>query len=320
MTEGRADASGSAEVAGADGAAEAESGREIETGDGGGDASPREGMTRAIRAVRREGLKVAAIYATIDAVLVALLADLACTSVDAAPATVSLPALGPLAGYSLPVAPLVAVALGLVAFSAEVVLRARRPLVEQFEAVNPAVREALRTARDAATDGRETRMAGRLYERVLADLRETSSVALLDARRVAVTLVAVAVVALLCVHVAVAGITIGVGGGPGATTAGSGGGGGDASDEYGGLQNASGVLGDPTDVEAGDDALNASVQASSGGSGADSPESYDASGYTGGSSGAVESQQAGYDAPSDVEDADLIREYNLRIRANQTQS
>ncbi|GGN22372.1 DUF7502 family protein [Halarchaeum nitratireducens] len=281
----------------------------------------RERMAAALRAVRREGRKVAAIYATVDAVLLGLLADLACATIAAVPARVALPAAAPIA--ALPVPTLAAAVVGALVFATEYGYRTRRPLVEQFEAANPGVREALRTARDAVDAGSDTRMAARLYERVLDDLRETSSVALLDARRVAVTVVAVVVVSLLCVHAAIAGIAFDVGGGPGPATAGSGGGGGGGgggtSDEYGGLQNGSGVLGDPTDARAGDDALNASVDASGGGPGGDDPESYDAGGYTGGSDAAIESQQAGYDDPTGIEDAELIREYTLRIRSNQSQ-
>ncbi|WP_425342205.1 DUF7502 family protein [Halarchaeum rubridurum] len=287
-------------------------------GRGATDASDR--MAAALRDVRREGRKVAAIYATSDAVLLALLADLACATLAVVPERVALPAATPISALPVPI--LVAALCGVFVFGVEYTLRIRRPLVEQFEAANPAVREALRTARDAVAAGSDTRMAARLYERVLADLRETSSVALLDARRVAATVVAVVVVSLLCVHAAVAGIAFDVGGGPGPATAGTGGGGGGgASDEYGGLRNGSGVLGDPTDVAAGDDALDASVDASGGGTGGESrdPESYDAGGYAGGSDVAVESQQAGYDDPGGIEDAELIREYTLRIRANQSQ-
>jgi len=279
----------------------------------------RDRMAAALQAVRREGRKVAAIYATVDAVLLGLLADLACATVAAVPARVALPAAAPI--DALPVPILAAALVATLAFAAEYGYRTRRPLVEQFEAANPAVREALRTARDAVDTGSDTRMAARLYERVLVDLRETSSIALLDARRVAVTVVAVVVVSLLCVHAALAGIAVDVGGGPGPATASSGGGGGGStSDEYGGLQDGSGVLGDPTDVQAGNDALNASVDASGGGgTGDDGPDSYDASGYTGGSDAAIESQQAGYDDPTGIEDAELIREYTLRIRSNQSQ-
>lgn len=282
-------------------------------------------MRAAITAVRREGFKVSLVYAAVDAAAVALLVNLALSVVQPAalPAGVSLPAsvgravsfvTGTVVGdLMLPGAALVAFGAGAAVFLAEFLVRSRRPFVEQFESANPEVREALRTARDAVEDGAETRMARRLYEEVLDRLRATSSLGLIDLRRLAVTLLVVVAVSLASVQVAVVDLDLeGLGGG-GPT----GPGGQNQAPEFTGLKNGSAVLGDPTDVNAGDVDLNATLPTSGDGTGEaqDSARSYETSGLP---TGDVESQEAGYAPAEELEDADLIREYNLRIRENET--
>jgi hypothetical protein len=276
-------------------------------------------VREAIEEVRREGYKLAVVYAVIDAAAVALVVNLLLTVValDALPAAVSVP--GVVVGLAERVAgrgfgvvrvatsTVLGAGLGLLVGVGEFAVRARRPAVELFERANPEVREALRTARDAVEDGAESAMAVRLYRDVLARLRETSSIGLLDGKRLAVPMVLLLLASVLTVQVAVVDLQLG----GGSVT---GGGGGSVDDEFGGLQDGSEVLGDPENVSAGDNQQNVSVGSSGAGSneGGDSPASYDDGGFAGDQS--VESQQAGFAPDEEIEDADLIREYNLAIR------
>ncbi|MFB6130249.1 MAG: hypothetical protein ABEJ28_05450 [Salinigranum sp.] len=284
--------------------------------------TPRERMAAALREIRREGYKVAAIYAVVDAALVTLLANLALAVYPppGIPRTLPVPArvvgLLPWAGHTsgpttVETAAVAGLVAGAVAFAGEFGLRTRRPLIEQFEAANPSVREALRTARDATARGRETRMAVALYEDVLDRLRATSSVGLLDVRRVAVVILALGVVSALTVQVAVVDLDLaGFGRTPGADRAHERA----ANRTYDGLHSGDSILGDAENVSAGDDALRADLPSQGAGTGNGSQsaaDAYDSAGYAG--SRGVQSQQAGYADPEQLDDARLIREYNLKI-------
>ena len=283
----------------------------------------RKRIEQAIRAVRREGRQIALIYAVVDGVTATVVLNVALTVLEVVPygpyllpnvfATfVSLLTGVTVTQVSVPGSAVVAAGVGLVVAVAEFGYRIRKPVVEQFEAANPELREALRTARDAVADDAETRMALALYEDVLERLRDASSVGLLDLRRLAATLVLVAAVSLVGVQAAVVDVEFDPfdGGGAGGTDGGR-------EPTYEGLRDPDRVLGDPEDVEAGDVDLEApvSTEGSSTGEGDAAGRSYDTSGL---SSSAVESQQAGYAPQEELEDADLIREYNLRIRENAT--
>jgi hypothetical protein len=284
-------------------------------------------IRRAITQIRREGWKVAVIYAVIDAALATLVVNLVATflgSIPSLPARLPIPrailrALRGTAGVTLSEptvssAAVVGAAVGCLVFAVEVALRVRRPLVEQFEAANPTLGESLRTARDAVRRDRSSRMARRLYEGVLADLKRASSIGLLDVRRVAVTVLLIAAVSIATIHLAVVDISLaGLGDGPDANTPGGG-----TTSEYAGLQDGSSILGEPEDVPEGSEDLDATIDTSGSGSGdgtdAESATAYEDSGF--GGSETVESQRAGFTERERLEDAELIREYNLRIREN----
>ncbi|WP_338737987.1 DUF7502 family protein [Haloplanus salilacus] len=279
-------------------------------------------IRRALAQIRREGWKVAVIYAVVDATLATLLVNLVATvtGVPELPARLPLPDAVLSALRSAGVAPadptvasgvVVGLAVGLVVFVSEVAWRVRRPLVEQFEAANPELREALRTARDTVNREGRSRMALRLYESVLDDLRAASSIGLLDLRRVAVTVVVVAAVSIATIQLAVVDVSLagGVGGAPEAEPDGG------TDTEYTGLEDGSSILGEPEDVPEGEENLDASVDTEGAGSGdvdTESAAAYDDSGFD--DSGTVESQRAGFSERERLEDAELIREYNLRIR------
>jgi len=289
--------------------------RAADPADGPSDTSRR--IRRALREVRREGQKAAAIYAVVDAALVALAVNLAIRFLNPSflPETVPLPGvvverLG-LAVGAVDTAIVAGVVLGLLAFTAELAVRIRRPLVEQFEAANPEVREALRTARDAVDDGRDSQMARALYEDVIARLGRASSVGLLDLRRLTATVAVLLLISVASIQVAVVGLDLDdlTAAGPGA----DGGGPDQGRPDDPGLEEGDDILGEAENVSAGDKPLEAELptQGSGDDSGTSPPSSYD-TGYSG--AGDVEGQDAGYVADEQLADAELIRQYNLKIR------
>ncbi|SEO67578.1 hypothetical protein SAMN04487948_104118 [Halogranum amylolyticum] len=261
--------------------------------------SPRTAVDEALREIRREGLKIAVVYSVVDAALATLLVNLAFHLFGT-----EWP-LGPfLVDGTLPGTTLVAVGVGLLVGGVEFAVRRRRPIVEQFEAANPSVSELLRTARDAVAADRDSRMARVLYVEVLARLRETSSVDLVDLRRLSLTLVVVLVLSVASIQVAV--VDLDLGGGDSSADS-------EADPSYDGLRDGSEVLGAAENVSAGDNEIDARI---SGAGEGDAPpggasSSYDAGGVP---SGDVESQQAGFSAAERLEDSELIRDYNLELR------
>ena len=262
----------------------------------------RERVQRAVRRVRREGHKAAAIHAVVDLAAVTLAVNLALTVVG-----LDLP--GP--AYARQA---IAVGAGLLVALVEFVLRVRVPLVERFEDVNPAVREALRTARDTARAGSETRVAHRLYEDVLSGLRGASSADLVSTRRVAATVLLVVALSAVTVQASVVGIDLtnppedpDTGAAPGQDR------------DYGGLEDGDDILGDETDVDEGDEDLDAVVGGSTGGEGGEESQdrSYDSGGFSS-ASGSYDPQQSGFAPAEEVENADIIREYNVRIREEES--
>jgi len=263
-------------------------------------------MAAALRVIRREGWKAAVVEATVEAAVVFLLVDVLLSVTGSGVSTrVTIPLAS---SITLPGSAVVGAGAGLAAFAVGLWLRVRRPLVEQFETVNPAVAEALRTARDAVDDGHESRMAARLYADVLDRLRTTSSLGLIRFRRVAVMLALVLALSVAATQAAVYDVTLGGDADdselPGDT----------ASTEFTGLVDGDAVLGDAEDVSAGDANLTARIESTGGDDGTDTSGPFPTSGGGAGGTGEIDSQQAGFDQPELIEDAELIREYNLRIR------
>jgi hypothetical protein len=281
----------------------------------------REQMETALTQIRREGWKAAFIQSVVDAAVLFLAVNLLLAVTDPSwlPEPIALPAdatepvaelLGHSGSLAVPGSALLAAAVGVLALVAGMWLRVRRPLVERFEAVNPPVAEALRTARDTVEDGASSQMATRLYADVLDHLQETSSIGLVNLRRIALTLVIIAVMSAATTQVAVYEITIdgGPGDDPVDTTA-------NESVEFTGLRDGNAVLGDAEEVSAGDENISAQVESTGGDQELDDRESFPATGGpSGGETGSVDSQQAGFAQPEQIEDAELIRKYNIRIR------
>lgn len=279
-----------------------------------------ERIRAALRAVRFEAWKAATIHSVVDAAAVFLAVNLVVAALGPAglPDQIPVPTgvtdpIADAAGVSLaqvtiPSSALVALGVGLLTLGVALWLRLRRPLIEQFEAVNPPVAEALRTARDALEDERDSAMAVRLYEDVLDRLAESSGVALVNLRRLAVTLVVVAVLSVATVQVAAVDLALLDGTDDGPTDGPV-----DQPSEFTGLEDGDAVLGDPEDVQAGDENLTAQIESTGGEEEVDPTQQFPSDG-AGSPSGSFDSQQAGFAGSEELEDAELIREYNLRIR------
>lgn len=270
-----------------------------------------ETIEQAVRELRREGWKAAFLYASVDAILALLVTNFL--------ATVLRPA--ELAGTvgDVPLRIVVAVIVALVVFAGEFVLRARQYTISRLEADNPQLGVAFRTARDVADEDGDSTMARMLYDDAIDRLQTAASTEFVDIRRLAVTLLVVMLVSVLTVQAAIFEISL-VGGpeGPAATANGTGG----AGDPNGtrdprdddGLRSPEEILGEERNISSGDDPLSAEISQSAGGSD-DEEVDLDRSSVVGGDT-SIGTQRAGYDPDEDLEDADLIRDYNLRIQAS----
>ena len=306
---------------------------EVETED------PLEQIQGAIAEIRNEGLKASLIHGVVESslVLIALAVGLSLSSPSWLPETVTVPAsvteglneAAATAGYSgtpfaspyeMSAALLLAVAAGLVFFVFDVALVYRSRTVETFESFNPEVREALRTARDAAEDGHDDTMARQLYDEVIEKLEETSSQGFISGRRMAMSLVLILGLGLLVVYVSMLGLNFQPGEGLFPGGGGPGGSQGAASsqdtsqEKQSKWDDANSVLGEEkTAGPGGADSVgvgltqSGSTATGSGTGGGDPGQFPD-------SSSEVQTQRAGYDAQEQIEDADLVKNYNLRIR------
>jgi hypothetical protein len=285
-------------------------------------------MAAALTEIRREVWKAAVTTGVVDAVAVFLAANLVFAALDPAwfPSRVQIPrsvteqigsAVGRDPGAAgLPGSATVAAGVGVLAFAVAVWLRVRNPLVEQFEAVNPHLAEKLRTARDTVAADSDSRMARRLYAEVLADLRASSALALVNVGRLGAMAVVITALSLATVQVAV--LDLALFDRPEPTVDNST----DEAENYTGLLDGERVLGDREDVSVGDDNQTAQIDSTGGGRDVDEDRTFPDQGRRGGAEGSssgVDSQQAAFAAPEQVEDADLVREYNRRIRDQDAQ-
>lgn len=275
------------------------------------DRPPEEDVRRAVAEVRREGWKATLLVALVEAALAGLVANLAVT-------------FAPLAVLATPVAgsatagELLAGTAGLAWGLAVLVRHARRSTVERFEAANPEVREALRTARDAVAADRADPVARALYDDVLDRLRRTSSRELVAWRRLVAGVVLVAAVGAGTVAAEEAGVALkATGTGPvDAEPASAGPAGGVVTPSPSGLRDGDEVLGEPTDVSAGDRNLSAEVDSGPGGRGDRNSPLRERPGSDDGTTG-VDVRRAGYTSGEEVEDAELVREYTLALEEDE---
>lgn len=255
-----------------------------------------ETMRRAVTAVRREGYKAAVIYAVLDGTLLGLVTTFSLTLLQVDRLPLWYPA----------------IAVGAVGAGASFGYRVRRPLVERFEAVNPKIHEALRTARDAIEAGDTSQMARALYADVIDRLGDTSSIGLLDLPRVGVRVALVFAVSLAIVQASVVGVDLAPeptdpvsGDGTGVPPTGQ-------TPTPSSLQPGDEVLGEPETITPGGEDLSTTLERQAGAGDDEQEREYETGGF--GDEGAIEAERAGYAPPDDLENAALIRAYNLRIR------
>lgn len=300
-----------------------------------GRPDPREELLAAVSEIDREAKKAAFLQAALDAMLVFVLVRLALrlTPVGGASgALVSVPLPGGLAGalggvgvvlpdpVTVSAAGAAAVLTGVSWLVADALLRYDRLGVERFEADNPVVEEALRTARDTAEGDADNPVATELYRDVLGRLEDTSSRAFLRRRQLVAVVAGIALVSAATVGVAGLGLSpIGTGGDAdvGAVGgAGGGGGGGGAGGESSGSGGESDLLGEEGEVERGTDdrslQLRGEGEGGAGGGGDYSGGSFDAD------PGSVETSRAEFSEEERPEEAELVRAYTERIRGGES--
>lgn len=275
-----------------------------------------EEVEAALREVRREIKKAALVQSSVDAALAGAAVGFAGTLLGLdARSGIELPSVSvATATVSVSVTTAAALAATVLVLFGGLMYRLRGNPEERFEAVNAELSPALRTARDIVEDDRSDVMARRLYTDVIDRLRSASSADLVRGRRVAIAIVLVTLLSVGTIQAAVAGIQLMPS---------------DSADSVGGaadgprrepptnttLQSGDEVLGTPSDPSVGDEELRANISASGGG-GEEEPSdrNYEASGLP--SDTTVETSRAGFSSRDDVENADIIRDYNLKIRDN----
>jgi hypothetical protein len=264
-------------------------------------------IAAAVREIRREGYKAAALHAIVDGVVAFLLLELL-----GIVAPVDPPAVGPVTVATVGAAVLaVAVTVG------EFWWRTTRYTVERFERDNPVVAESLRTARDAAEDGNESPMARRLYRDVTDRLGETSSLGFVQERWLGASVVLVFVLGFAVVNAAAVGFVLGGGllDGPGDDGTNFGGAANPGENRTVELQDGKDVLGRVKPVNSGDEEIGANVSGASGGDQGDDTDNEYADRTVPDDSDGIGAERAGFSEGDEVDDADLIREYNLRLQA-----
>ena len=297
-----------------------------------GRPDPREELLAAVSEIDREARKAAFLQAALDAMLVFVVLRLALqlTPVgDGSGALVSVPIPGGLAGALSGVGiilpdPVTVTGAGAATvltavswFVADAFLRYDRLGVERFEADNPVVEEALRTARDTAEGDVDNPVAVELYREVLGRLEDTSSRAFVQRRQLVAVVVGLALVSAATVGVAGLGLSpIGTGGDADVGTVGGAGGGGGAGGESSGSGGGEDLLGEEGEVERGTDdrslQLRGEGEGQAGGGGDYSGGSFDAD------PGRVEASRAEFSEEERPEDAELVRAYTERIRGGGT--
>ncbi|WP_065757383.1 DUF7502 family protein [Haloquadratum walsbyi] len=296
----------------------------------GGIETQQEQIKRALAEIRKEGFKIAVVYAVVDAAIVTLLINIILLFVGiplGMPSRVPIPSAIvtilrdtiaiTITEPTIATGAVLGVGIGLLIIPIEVGIRIRRPLVDQFAAANPSLQESLQTARDATEANQQSAIVKRLYDDVLKGLNQASSIGLINLRRVATAVVILMILSGATVQLAVVDLSLDEFGADSAVTVA-----GDREEtEYSGLKNGSSILGDETSIREGQQTQNATISTSGsdGGGNADrdSPTAYTNSGF---SAEDVQTQQAAFDSDEAVQNAALIREYNLAIRDNSDQT
>lgn len=278
---------------------------------------PSEAMREALAEIRREGYKAAVIVAVVDAVACLIAVTLVATLLGVDRTLSLTPVTNGLVQAAVPLRVLIAVGVGVLVGGTRLGWQLRAPLVEQFEAGNPEVEEALRTARDAVHDGAADPVARALYSDVIDRLRQTSSLAFIDVRRIGATVTVVLLLSFALLHTSAAGITL-LGAPNGGPNQGAGGphdtGTGNGTTTAVTLQSGEQVMGASTNVSAGKQNLSARVSAGGAGEGTGSLPGDTAQQGLPSTQGDIDATRAGYTSRDRIEDAELIREYATKLQ------
>lgn len=283
-----------------------------------------EKILQAEKEIRREGAKAAFLHGMVEATVffVVVYFVLFTFQPDAVPDTIPIEQ----AGVAVPGAVIVAAVAAFFFLIVDAYLVYRKRTLEYFEDVNPQINEALRTARDAAERDEQTEMAEALYDDVLKELKNTSSDGFVSIPRMTGSVVLVFALAFLLLSASLGGFGGGQSlfsdettnqGGSSTQGEGAGGGGGGSGNAEGQLQNAEDVLGESGEVSRGENRQNAELDRS--GSGGDGEGGSGAVGegrdYSEGVN--VEGQRTEFSPEEEIEDAELVKEYNLRVRSDE---
>lgn len=283
-----------------------------------------EKILQAEKEIRREGAKAAFLHGVVEAILLFVVVYFVLFAVQ--PDIV--PELMPIqpAGVAVPGAVVVSAVLALVFLVADVYLVYRRRTLEYFEEVNPQVKEALRTARDAAKRGEHTEMSEALYEDVLEELKTTSSDGFVSIPRMAGSVLLVFAIAFLLLSASLTSFggggglfsdqttAQGGGGGEGESEGGGGGGEGETQEEQ---QSSGDVLGESGEVTRGTDERNVELDRSGSGGDGEGGTGSVGEGRDLGDRVRVEGQRTEFSPEEEIEDAELVKEYNLRVRSDE---
>jgi len=283
-----------------------------------------EKVLQAEKEIRREGAKAAFLHGAVEATAFFAIVYFVLFTVqpDAVPNTIPVEA----AGVAVPSAVVVSAALAVVFLIIDAYLVYRKRTLEYFEDVNPQVDEALRTARDAAERGEENEMAEALYGDVLEELKNTSSDGFVSVPRMAGSVLLFFALAFLLLSATLGGFgggetlfsdettAQGGGGGAGESEGGGGGGEGETQQEQ---QSSEDVLGESGEVTRGTDERSVELDRSgSGGEGGGGTGSV-GEGREYGEGISVEGQRTEFSPEEEIEDAELVKEYNLRVRSDE---
>lgn len=283
-------------------------------------------IKKAIKEIKREALKASIIHGIVESciILIILLLGFSHFSPGWIPEwSINLNKILKFSGQDLVLTGkiIIALSLSLLFFIVNVGISYRRSTVERFESFNPEIKEALRTARDISEDDEDHIMARNLYKDVLERLESTSSEGFIRLKRTFSLFLFIGLIAILIGSGSFLNSQFGLSSDI-LSTQGGGGSGGDSGPgasasenqiNYQGLQNPDKVLGKESEVSSGSENINLGLDKSGSGENGGSSGGFGEGELSSGDTN-VEFQRSGYNSEEEIEDSELVREYNLRIR------
>lgn len=272
----------------------------------------REAVLEAVEEVRQEARKAVALHATVDGLLVFIVGSLAVyltgSGTRGGTVRIGLPeglastgeAVGLYIPGSLTVAGIDVVVLGgtLIVALVDAAVRYRRFDVTQLEAYNPELEVAFRTARDAASDAKDSPVAGHLYAEVLEGLERASTREFVRWRQMYAAFGVVLLLAVVGAGVVGLGLEVGDGGGDTTPTIDTGG---------------QDFVGEEAPVDRGSESREIVLGQTS--DTADVTGEYDAGEFSI-DTASLEAAQASFTDETRPENADLVRDYYEQLRGD----